>query len=73
MKIFKIENIIKGIALTTFGLIIIGFSFYWWAIDEMTDMQALGAGAVGFALMYMRSRLDDFITRLFDNFIGKKK
>jgi hypothetical protein len=73
MKIFKIENIIKGITLTIFGLIIIGFSFYWWAIDEMTDMQALGAGAVGFALMYMRSKLDDFITRLFDKFIGKKK
>lgn len=74
---FKLENIIKGPALTIFGLTIMGVSFYYWMMDEMSDVQALGAGAVGFALMYMRSKLDDFISKFLDatiaKFFGKNK
>jgi hypothetical protein len=70
---FKLENILKGLVLTIFGLIIMAFSFYWWAIDEMTDVQALGAGAVGFALMYMRSKLDDLISTFFGAMMEKFK
>ena len=72
-----IDNFIKGPLTSVLGLILMCAAGYGWWTDELTDWQAGGAGIVGFALLFMRDKLPDFISRFFtaliEKFSGKKE
>lgn len=50
---FKLENIIKGILLTIFGFAVMSLSVYGWWNEMLSDVKALVALCIGFALAFM--------------------
>lgn len=70
---FKIENIVKGILLTIFGFVVMAMSVYGWWEDMLTNFEALVVLCVGFALAFMRTKLDDLVTAFFQKLLGTKK
>jgi hypothetical protein len=67
-KNFSYENVFKSWFTTLLGCVIMAVCFYEWYKGEMTDMQAIMGGIIGFALLFMRDAIPTFISR----FINKK-
>lgn len=76
MKYFKIENFVKGIFLSILGLAVMTLAVYGWWTDQLTNIEAGAVLCIGFALAFMRTKLDDLVTAFFRKFFGiesKKK
>jgi hypothetical protein len=73
----QFENIFKSILTTLLGAAMMGMAFYGWYTDWLTDWQGAGAGISGFALLFMRDKLPEFIGRfanaLLSKFTGDKQ
>lgn len=65
------DNFIKGPLTSLLGLIIMIVAGYGWYADKLTDYQALGCAIAGFALLFMRDKLPDFIGKFFNAIIDK--
>lgn len=81
----KFENILKGIVTTILGSVLMGFAFYGWYFekgeDALKDWEALVLGGIGFALMFLRLKIEETFGKLlgdlpamvWEKFFGKKK
>lgn len=73
----NIENIFKNIITTIIGAVIMASAYYGWWNDHLTDWQAGGAGITGFALLWMRDQIPNFIGQfvqgIINRFSGKKE
>jgi hypothetical protein len=65
------ENIIKSWFTTLLGIAIMGFSFYGWYTEWLTDYQGGGAGIAGFAIMWMRDTISKKLEELFSAIIDR--
>lgn len=66
-----IENFIKGPVMTLFGLALMVLAAYGWWVDYLTDAEASGLGVIGFALCFLKTKLDDLVTEWLKKFIEK--
>lgn len=69
----QFENVLKSIVTTVLGAVIMGFAFYGWYTEWLTDWQAGGSGMIGFALLFMRDKLPEFIGQFFTVLLDKFK
>jgi TRAP-type uncharacterized transport system fused permease subunit len=69
----KFENVIKSVFTTLLGCVMMGVGFYGWYTDNLTDWQAVGSGVAGFALLFMRDQIPDFIRRVFNKKLGDQE
>lgn len=73
----NLENIIKGIFTTILGIVIMCAASYGWWVEHLTDWQAGGFGITGFALLFMRDQIPQWIGRFasaaLEKFTGKKE
>lgn len=71
----NVENIVKGWFTTLLGIAIMVIAVYSWYNDQLTDLQALGAGIVGFSMMWMRDiisrKLEEFFSVIIEKFKSK--
>lgn len=72
----NLENIIKGIFTTILGIAIMTGASYGWYVDHLSDWQAGGFGTIGFALLFMRDQIPQWIGKFagaaIEKFTGKK-
>ncbi len=68
----KLENFIKGPLTSILGVVLMSFAFYAYAITkEFTAWQAGGLALVGFLLVFMRLKLEDFVSEFIKAVIEK--
>lgn len=67
---FKLENIIKGIFLSLLGLAVMTLAVIGWWQEMITNLEAGAVLCIGFALAFMRSKLDDLVSAFFKKFFG---
>lgn len=71
----NVENIVKGWFTTLLGIAIMVIAVYSWYNDQLTDLQALSAGIVGFSMMWMRDiisrKLEEFFSVIIEKFKSK--
>lgn len=72
-NLFKIENIVKGIILSLLGLGVMTMSVIGWWTEDLNNLEAGGGLCIGFALAFMRTKLDDLVTAFFKKFFGVGK
>lgn len=65
------ENIFKGIITTLIGAAIMGSAYYGWYTDHLNDSQGIVAGLLGFAMLWMRDKMPEYIGNLFSAIISK--
>lgn len=65
------DGFIKGPLTSILGILVMVASWYAWRHDGLTDYQSLGSGTIGFALLFMRDKLPEFIGKLFNAVISK--
>jgi hypothetical protein len=67
------ENVVKSWFTTLLGIAIMVVALYSWYNDQLSDYQALGAGIVGFAMMWMRDIISRKLVEFFSVIIEKFK
>lgn len=66
-----IDNFIKGPLTSLLGFCLMITAFLAWFTDDLTDWQAGAVGIIGFALLFMRDKLPDFVSQFFTAVISK--
>lgn len=66
-----LDNFIKGPLTSLIGLACMCAALFGWWTDWLTDWQGGGLGIIGFALLFMRDKLPDFISQFFTAIISK--
>lgn len=72
-KVFHWENTIKGLFTTVIGMVLMVLAVYGWWEDHVSDTQAIVIGVAGFALMFLRVKLEDTILDAIKNKLNPKK
>lgn len=69
------ENIVKSWFTTLMGVVIGTASILFWAVDEVTDLQAIGGGIISFILLFMRDvlskKIEEFLSVIIERFKHK--
>ncbi len=66
-----LDNFIKGPLTSIFGLVCMGTALFGWWTDWLTDWQGGGLGIIGLTLLFVKDKLPDFISQIFNALISK--
>lgn len=60
------ENVFKSWVTTILGCVIMCAAAYGWWVDHLSDLQGGTFGSIGFALLFMRDQIPNFLIKLFN-------
>lgn len=70
-----VDNFIKGPLTSILGLLMIITAFVGWLIDgqswSLDDWQAITVGVIGLVFLFVKDRIPDFVTRIFNGLFGR--